>query len=706
MMFEWLAKLLGRREKTEKEKVLQKVRSYDIPKRLARLETIETREYQRFKKEEFKKRNPRTWYEKSCKFSEKLRIDPDKKAAEEMRKQIEFCHMRVTPRGVASFSILMTLATLLMTLALVLVGFLAPSVMSLISAGGGIPTGPILLVWLLAAPIIWYLYTYPKHRMKRYIVTAGSEIVLFILYMVVYMRERPNLEGAVKFASRNLTGPLSYDIKKLMWDVEVGTYRSMDEALVEYANKWSDVNKEFVESIQLIRTSTQTSENKRPSMLDEAVSVILDGTEERARSYNRELKLPVMLVHALGILLPVMGLVMFPVVMLFLEDVVSPAVLIVIYDILLPFALFFLIKEILERRPVTFSPPDITNHPRLPPPGRFSLKAGLRRYSLPTWPFPFLISVPIVLVGVGLLSYMGSLAVENPGLEPTLIPSVVIVIGIGLGTSAYFILSSFQKLKLRKEMRNIEEEFTEALFQMGNRMSAGIPLEQALERSVHSLGNLSISKLFRKILDNIRRFGMNLEEAIFNPKYGAIREYPSKKIASVMHVVTESSKKGVQTAAIAMLQISRYLRGVHKTQQEVQALLEDVLSSMKFQAYILTPLVGGVIVTMAVFIIRILKSLAIQMQGLSSSEAAGMVGFLKSPDQMIAPGAFQLVVGIYVLETMVLLSSFINGIENGEDKIGFQDLAGKTLLIGLAVYLLALIITTVMFVPMTQPLLG
>jgi len=706
----FFAKLFGRREKSEREKLTERASQYEIPRRLRGLEALETAEYSRFKREEFESRQPRTLFEKLAKKAEILNIEPDEKTATKMQQQIDFCHMRVTPKGVASLTIAVTLILFLITLLVSIASLLYPTIasaigVSLTEAGAGeLPTGYIMLIWFIGLPIIWYIYNYPEHEQKRYIVAAGSEIVLFILYMVVYMRNKPNVEGAVKFASSNLSGPLSYDINKLMWDVEVGTYKNMDEALIEYANKWSTINKEFVESIQLIRTSKETSEERRANMLDEAVSIILEGTEERARIYNQELKMPVMLVHALGILLPVMGLVMFPVVMLFLEEVVSPLALAVIYDILLPFSLFFIIKEILERRPVTFSPPDISNHPRLPPPGRFTTTVGLRNYSLPAWPFFFIVAIPMILFGLVLMSYLSSISLEQTGIEPTLLPSLIIILGIGGGVSAYYILRSYQKLNLRQELRNIEDEFTEALFQLGNRMSTGIPIEQAIERSVKSLGNMSIAKLYSKILENIRRFGMNFRDAIFDPRFGAIREYPSRKIGSIMKVVTDASERGVQVAAIAMLQISRYLRGVHKTQQDVTSLLEDVLSSMKFQAYVLTPLVGGVIVTMATFIIRILRSLALRMQALQGTGAETAIGFLKAPSQMMSPGAFQIVVGIYVIETIILLAGFINGIENGEDPIGYEDTAGKTLLIGMLVYILSMVVTLILFIPMTQGL--
>jgi hypothetical protein len=63
--------------------------------------------------------------------------------------------------------------------------------------------------------------------------------------MIIYMRSSPNLEGAIKFAAQNLEGPLAWDLRKLLWDIETGKYSSADAALVDYVYKWKNKNREF-----------------------------------------------------------------------------------------------------------------------------------------------------------------------------------------------------------------------------------------------------------------------------------------------------------------------------------------------------------------------------------------------------------------------------------------------------------------------------
>src|SRR3989344_5131776 len=304
---------------------------------------IVSREYKIFREEERFRSLPRSLYEKACRTSVRvLKIEPDADTRKKIQSAIEFSHLHVTPQGVASLTMLFAFfisLPLLLLVALDLVGL--PG----ISVGNGI-LGLIILI-----PFIYYLYTYPLRLKKKYELEAGSEIVTMILYMAMYMRNIPNLEGAVKFASENLTGSIGLELKKMLWDVEVGNFISMQEALLSYTEKWAK-KREFVEAVELLITSMKQVGEKRIVLLDETVNIVLEGNRERAKHYNQKLKLPVMVVHALGVILPVMGLVMFPIVSVFLG--VETAVLFVLYDILLPMILYFVIIHISEMRTSTF----------------------------------------------------------------------------------------------------------------------------------------------------------------------------------------------------------------------------------------------------------------------------------------------------------------------------------------------------------------
>ncbi len=646
------------------------------------LQTPETREYKIFKEEEFFFAK-HTLYEKACAIAEKiLKISPDKKTGYQLDRAIKFTHLKCTKEGVTSLASLFLFFWTFLIFFLVITKYITGVGISLILGG---------LIFIIISPFAYYLYKYPLHLKKKYEIHIGSEIVMLILYMVIYMKDHANLEGALDFSAKNLRGPLSYDIRKLLWDIEVGVYKTPEEALIEYASNWRE-NKEFVESIQTIISSLAQTEDRRIIVLDQAMNIILNGTRERVKRYSYKLKMPIMVVNALGITLPIMGLVMFPVIAIFLSDIFKPIMLFVGYDVLLPVLLFFIIVNILETRPVTFSKIDISDNPSVPAEGKFNLKLKNITKEVPAWPFAIFVASLFFLGGLFLFTK------EAEGL----IASVLMIAGINFGIMVYNYLLSFQLIKIRKETREIEGQFAEALFQLGNRVSSGAPIEIALERSVADMENLTIKNLFKSALSNMQNLGLTFEGSFFDRKYGAIKQYPSKLIKSVMRSVIDSSKKGVQLAATSMLNISRYLRDIHETQEEIEEEMGDIISSLKFQAFFLSPLVSGVVVTTATIIIRILNQLHQTVGGMTNVPGGGFgTSLLGAWGQIpINPGAFQLIVGLYLVETLLLLSMFISGIETGEDKIAKRDLTASILLIGFIVYIISLGITLLVFGPM------
>jgi Flp pilus assembly protein TadB len=631
---------------------------------------FESREYKIYKEEERLATLQRTLYEKACSLAARiLKIKPDTRSGKKLKEAIDFSHIRITPGGVASLTVLSVLIICIPTILLLVLKLLGMP---------GLSLGYALLILFLVIPFTFYIYTYPMHLKKKYEMEAGSEIVTMILYMAIYMRNYPNLERAVRFASENITGPLAFELRKLMWDLEVGNYITIEEALMDYTKKWS-MNREFVEAIEIILESRRQKGERRIAMLDEAIDIILEGNREGAKHFNQNLRTPVMVVHAMGIILPVLGLVLFPIVAVFLG--VQAIFLFIGYDVLLPIFLFFIITNILEKRPSTFSRVDISENPDIPPAGKFNL--GKNNYK--AWPFALVFFFIMTSVGYILFVLEG---------EEGLLSPVVITGGIAGGFAIYYILLTKDRLDIREKTREIEKEFAEAIYQLGNQISTGIPIELSVERAIRRTSSLKTRDLFQRTLNNMKTLGMTFSDALFDKIYGAIRFYPSKMIKTVMRIVAESSIKGVMTASAAMLSVSKYLKDIHKTQEEVRDELSDTLSSMRFQAFLLSPLICGVVVTLAIIIIKIMGELSQTIAGTSIT-----LPFLNMTG-VITPFQFVFVVAIYLVETSFILSMFINGIENGEDPIGRQSMTASSLIFGFIVFVITLIVTMLIFGPL------
>ncbi|MBI4010258.1 MAG: hypothetical protein HY361_03665 [Candidatus Aenigmarchaeota archaeon] len=635
-----------------------------------------TREYEEFLRGEVVFRKL-AFYEKICHLAGRiLPIPPPKFIEKQYQEAIEFSHLKITPKQAFSLAILIS------TLILVI-----PSVIAIIL---GFPDAVTLSI-ILGFIAFFYMYDYPLHYSTLFKIRATSEMVLSVLYITISMRISPNIENAIKFAAGNLKGPLALDFKQLLWDVYTRRYDSMSAALDNFILKWKKDNDEFTQAINLIKLSSYESQEKLERSLDEAVEVILNGTKERMEHFAQDLRTPVTVFNALGILLPILALVFLPIVGIFLQDAIKPFWLTIGYDILLPFSVYIMMKSYMEKRPYSFHHPDISSHPR------FSRENPYGK--------PFILSIvtAVLLSSIGLFFMIQSTEIFSFSL---LIYSMLVTWGISGGIVIYTLMTTYKKLELRNEVAQIENEFAEGLFQLGTQLTRGIPLERAIKDITPRIKELKISKFFETILYNIETFGMTLEQAVLDKRTGAIRYYPSQTIEAVMKAMVEISKKGMGVVANAMITISKYLKDMHKVQEDLKETMGETTSTMEIQAYLLAPLASGIVVALAAMVMQMLVNLRQSIESLQSSlfsggavEAAGggILSSIINIDQIIPTHYFQLIVGIYMIEMVSILAIFLSAMNNGEESLLRKFNLGKTLGMATIIYSLTLLGVYMMF---------
>jgi len=644
------------------------------------------KEYEEFLREEVL-RKKLSFYEKVCQYSEKIPIGPPKALSDRLRSAIEFSNLKITPRGAFSLTIIFSALLFIIPLFLLL-GF------------GLLSFSSVIFLFVIVAIAIYFLLNYPVIYATTFRIKASSEMMLAVVYMSVSMHLSPNLENAIWFASKNLKGPLSKDLMGLLWGIYTRRYDSTSQAIDSFINKWKRDSKEFSESLYIIKNSVFETAEKRERMLDEAVSVMLEGTKDRMRDYSRELKSPLTILNALGILLPIIGLVFFPIVGIFLPELIKPAVLILGYDFFLPVFVYFFMNSYLARRPYSFHQPDLSRHPEF-------LKEKILEKP---YVIPLIISIPLIVFGSFQIIKMKELFSLSQ-----LLYSIVIILGIILGIVSYCFLSVKRKLKVREEIVEIESEFTEALFQLGQLVTRGMPLENALRKITQDIKDLKISKFFDKILFNIEALGASFEQAVFDQKIGAIKYYPSALIEAIMRVIIEASKRGMKYASKAMLIVSTYLKDVRRVNEELKGLTEEVTSTMNIQAILLAPIAAGIVVSMAALIIQILVFLGEAFEsiyanlgtayGVAGDVGAGMLFSIANLSKIIPVDGFQLVVGIYMVEVVTMLAIFLSSIANGEENLMRRLTIAKILAISSVVYFFTLLVTYFMFtaiIPITK----
>jgi hypothetical protein len=660
-----------------------------------------------------------SFYEKACNLSEKiLSIKADPVKFQPLQEALETCHINATPNGVTAFALLFPLAFMLSGIA---ASFLLTNLLM-----GGKSLFFFVFVFIIAGVgIMLPLTTLPMLLANNWRLKASNQMVMSIFYIVSYMRHTSNLELAIKFTSDHISPPLSLDFKKLMWNVETGKYESMKISLDNYLSGWKKYNPEFVESMHLIESSLfETTDKKRLDALEKSLNLILEATYEKMLHFAQNLKSPIEALHMLGVILPVLGLVILPLMIAFMEGVEWYHIS-VFYNIFLPAIVWYFGKSILSTRPTGYGQADITEiNPELKKFENVNVKMFGNEYWVnPKW-FSFAIFAAFFLIGMipiiihtsnliqktnfdiivnvknqviqtgdqqvidgakfALLGYKvgKTKTVIGPfGLGSTLL-SLSIPFGLAMALGYYFYARTKKLIEIRDKTKVLEQEFASALFQLGNRVGDGLPAEIAFMKVAEITENTESGKFFDLVSINIATLGMGIEEAIFHKQYGAINKFPSALIESSMKVFVESAKKGPDVASESLLNISNYIKEMHRVDERLKDLMSESSSSMKGQINFLAPLISGIVIGLTSMITTILNTLGSQMGNFTSDAGVNGAqgdGLLAMFGNGIPTFYFQIVVGIYVVQITFLLTQMLNTLENGYDPLNEKYMLGVNL---------------------------
>lgn len=557
----------------------------------------------------------------------------------------------------------------------------------------------IFMAGITAGFLFYYFYTMPSRLANQWRLKAGSQFVPCILYTVVYMKHTSNLERAVRFASQHLEPPLSLDLKKIFWDVEMGKYSSIKESLDSYLETWRTTSSEFVESFNLIESSLyEPSDARRIQILERALQVILDGVYDRMLKYTHSVKSPLTNLYMLGIVLPTLGLALLPLASALVAGALKWYVVLIFFNVIIPFFVFYMTNEIMIKRPGGYGESSI-----------LELNPDYYKYvSKKPYLIAALICLPLLLIGTlpywmhytGLpdllsmkedytfaevgIEFLGNIKMFDyvEGVGPmgplSLICSLFIPLSIFMFFSISYRMRTKELIEARDKSKILEGEFTNSLFQLGNRIGDGLPAEIAFGRVAESSRGLVTEDFFKIVNDNIRSLGMSLEKAIFDKRRGAMIFYPSNLISTSMHILIESVKKGLKVAAQSLMSIADYIKNINKINERLRDLLAEVVSDMRSNMTFLAPLLAGIVVGLGAMITLILTKLASVVDqataGAGETVTAGLgnianIVSIFDVKAMIPPYFLQIIVGVYIIQIVFILTKTLVTVDAGEDKL-------------------------------------
>jgi Flp pilus assembly protein TadB len=657
-------------------------------------------------------------YERWCRaFGNLLKINASKKDSARIQKSIDIAHLNVTVSEVLVFAVMFFLFALFGGLLLVVGSWL-------LFLDGDVTKLPLLmffLVVLFSIFLFFYLYNLPERLATKWRLKASSQMVPAILYMVIYMKHTSNFEKAVSFASQHLDEPLALDFKKIFWDVEVGRFSSVKDSVDYYLECWRDYSLEFIEAFHLIESSLyEPSESRRIAFLEKSLQVILDGVYDKMLKYTHNVKSPLTNLYMLGIVLPTLSLAILPLASTMLQGAIKWYHVIILFDLIIPFFVLYMTGNIIMGRPGGHGDSSLLE--KNPLYAKYRSNKPFLIAVLIALPFFILGILPLLFAYTPLPSWLGmqvdytwkqvGLSFMGPSgifgitvtngviVGPLGILSLILSLFLPFSIALTFIIAYKIKtkdlIKEREKYKEVENEFTSSLFQLGNKLGDGMPAEIAFAKISESTRGTATEGFFRIVNENIQQLGMSVENALFNPRRGAVVFYPSHLVATSMRILIESSKKGLQVAARSLMSISDYVKNIRKIDDRLNDLLADILSDMKSNMTFLAPLLSGIIVGLSGMITAILSNLgsALGKSDLTASSGIGggfgVGGFMKIFDvtAMIPPYWIQVAIGFYIIEVVFILTATLVTIKSGKDDLETTAETAANLLSSMTLYLI------------------
>jgi hypothetical protein len=555
--------------------------------------------------------------------------------------------------------------------------------------------GIMVLLFLVPVTVVHGLKNYPKTYAKFLQIHSLGDIPEVLSYLVMYLKLIPNLENSVKFTATESSTILAGDFKKLVWDLEIRVYHGIEDAITHFAIQWGQWSEYFKRSLHLLSSSIQEKEeSSRIITLDRALEVSLEGTKETMNHYVNRLHQPTVILYSLGIMIPLSLVAMLPAAGLVGIRITLIQVFI-IYDVLLPLLVFLYTRHILLQRPATFNPPHIpANHPDL-------RTINTRRQCF----LAVLLGCGIALPGLCVL--LSPLYVANDSANPILYSPIDIrwvneifpmtlffIWGGGIAISFYCLSVYRPYKKIRDRVKQMEQEFSDALYILGKRISEEKSPEESFLCLARTMEGAQIAEVFRQTTYNLVMMHINFYDALFSTEFGSLRNVYSDRIKAILRLFVEGIQKSQQAVSASLIRIADHLKQLQEVERKIKDMLYELTSTIQSTISLFAPLIAGVTLSITTLISAILTSVHTQIAGETMTELsptyAGMSETFAAEN--IHPEYFVLVIGIYLIQLVILLTRFTNGINEGDDKAMYMYSLGKTLPLTIAVFSVTIII--------------
>jgi hypothetical protein len=260
--------------------------------------------------------------------------------------------------------------------------------------------------------------------------------------------------------------------------------------------------------------------------------------------------------------------------------------------------------------------------------------------------------------------------------------------------------------KIRDEIKQMEKEFSDALYILGKRISEEKSPEESFSYAAQTMEGARIAEVFRQTSYNLIAIHTNLHDALFSDEFGSLKYVYSDRIKAVLRLFVEGTQKSQRAASASLIRIADHLKQLQEVENKIKDMLYELTSTLRTTVTVFAPLIAGVTLAITTLISTIISSLSAHIP--TDSGSISSLPFSGTSETFIIenvrPEYFVLVIGVYLIELVFLLTRFTNGINEGDDNAMYMVSLGKNIPMATIVFSCTIIIGQYFFSQIITPI--
>jgi hypothetical protein len=590
------------------------------------------------------------------------RVIPIAVSIDSVDKKLDFVKFQYKSKEIIATSVVVFLASLLVYLG---VAFISPFIG--------------YSVFFLGIILALVLYIYPTSiYYAQQLGEYSEEMLKALLRISTYISMQTSMEYAFIETTDHLRGTLKDQFSDIVASMKRKQKMTLGDALEPYVDTWNKINPIFVKSLRLLQTAAMSSQNEKEEIIKETLDTLIINYTSQSKRFAEDLASNANKLISVGVLLPILSLMLLPLMSVFMPDLVTLPVIAFVYIILFPVMTLLMSLNFASKRIQvdTVRIEESSEYRPLPSAIMWACIALAVIFSVPT---------------IGFLTRSQNMTLASS--ESLLYVFLAWLMSFGIVLSIFIYSKIYVKRneKLWNEVYEIEQDLPHLLQSFSTYLTLNISVENILPEIVEDYKKFGFSKhpvvkIFEKLNHILLTSKKRIEDIVENvlPKI-----CPSKKVTNVINQIMSFTKISQSSAARAAKLVRSQTVAVYKLDDYIKTLLAETVSLINVTTTMLAPLLCAAAVIMSIAIVKSLNFITQQLAKIFSGMGGEGIDLttlqLVDVAKIIPSPVIEVVVGLYLVETIVILSIFSTNVRIGNDRFRLLKTINSNM-IGFVIY--------------------